>query len=135
MHPSNRRTFLSSLVQLLGLTAVGSFFPILAQAERKRGGGDSAAPAAGGAKELAFPLVEPGKGAAAAVSYVEDHKKVKKELQTERQGVKFDAQNCANCGFYKKVGDKSGKEVGTCQIFPGSLVKSNAWCSSWNKRA
>lgn len=129
---SNRREFLAGAVQVAGLAALASVVPSLAQADRRRGGGDAAA---GGAKELSFPMVEPGKGAAAAVNYEVDKKKVKKDLQTDRQGLKFADQHCSNCGFYKKVGTKNGKEVGTCQIFAGSLVEGPAWCASWNKKA
>jgi hypothetical protein len=58
-----------------------------------------------------------------------------KALKVERSGVPFEKQMCNGCGFYTKVGNKNGKEVGKCQIFPGQLVESTAWCSSWNKKA
>lgn len=131
----SRRGFFVQLASLAGAAlVVPGLFGMLSSAsaqERRRGGG-----AAKPTSEADFPLVSPTDGPAVAVNYVEDHKKVTKaELKVDRQGVKFESQHCANCGFYKKVGQKDGKEVGTCQIFPQKLVHSTAWCSTWNKKA
>ncbi|MBX2986324.1 MAG: high-potential iron-sulfur protein [Bdellovibrionaceae bacterium] len=134
----NRRRFLAQAGQYSALLIAGPlflrFFSSEASAqERRRGGGGSAA---GGPAELAWPFVVPGKDAAAAVNYVEDKSKMtKKELMTDRQGVKYADQHCHNCGFYKKVGTKDGKEAGTCTIFAQKLVVGAGWCGSWNKKA
>jgi len=141
MDPQNsRRRFFVHMGQMLGLAAIApALFSSKVFAEEKRrarpaeGG---AAPAAGGGKEIDLPMVEPGKGQAAAVSYSLKHADVKDAaLKVERGGVAFDKQFCTGCNFYKKVGDKNGGEVGTCQIFPGQLVKGTAWCSTWTKKA
>lgn len=130
----SRRGFFVKLASLAGVAAVApGLFGLLSQAsaqERRRGG-----PAAG-KSEADLPLVNPKDGPAAAVNYTEDHKTVTKpELKADRQGVKFEQQHCANCGFYKNVGKKDGKDVGTCTIFPGKVVHGTAWCGSWNKKA
>jgi hypothetical protein len=120
----------------------GSFFSVallssLARGEerrRARGGADAKGAAASG--PLANPLVDSKDPAAVAMNYVEKHGDLKKaELKTERQGVAFDKQFCNNCSFYKEVGSKNGSQVGTCQLFANKLVKSEGWCSSWNKKA
>ncbi len=79
----------------------------------------------------AVKFVIPGQGMAASINYVEDKKTAKKELQIERQGVKFAEQKCMNCAIYTKQDDKSGK----CALFPAEMVKPAAWCSSWSKKA
>jgi hypothetical protein len=76
-------------------------------------------------------FVVPGQGMAASVNYSEDKKKVKKDLQTDRQGVKFANQKCSVCALYTKVDEKAGK----CALFPNEYVKANAWCASWSKKA
>lgn len=129
----NRRGFFASAAKLAGAavvapTLVNGLFA-KANAGETRGGS-----AAGGGANL--PLVEPGKGTAAAVNYVNDHKDVKDaKLKTDRQGVKFENQFCEGCGFYKAAGKKGADEVGSCTIFAGSVVRSKSWCASWNKKA
>ena len=130
---SSRRNFFIGAVGILSFGLMGS---IVNAEERRR-----ARPAAGGdaAKDsgpLAQPLVDPKDSAAQAMNYSEKHSDVKKaELKIERNGVAFDSQHCNNCGFYKEVGTKAGTKVGTCTIFNGKLVKNDACCSSWNKKA
>lgn len=80
-------------------------------------------------------MVEVGKGMAASLSYNEDKKKVKKSLQIEKAGVKWDAQFCSNCALYTKKGMDNGKEVGLCAIFPNEHVTSHGWCVNWSKKA
>lgn len=105
---------------------VNGLFSSVANAEGKRGG------AAGGG----LPLVEPGKDMAATVNYVHNAKDIKDaKLKTERQGVKFEQQNCAGCMLYTKEGMQGGVEVGKCSIFAGKVVKSTGWCTSWAKKA
>ncbi len=124
----NRRSFFVNLTSLLGLVAVSSWSGNVL-AERKRGG---AAPAAGGAAKL----VDPQSSTAKAVNYVEKKSDVKEaNLKVERQGVIFEKQACNGCGFYSNPKTQGGGEVGSCQIFSGQVVKANAWCSSWNKKA
>lgn len=133
--PFSRRGFLATLSSFVGLAAVFGFSGLAKAEERRRGGGE-APKASGGAKELEWPLVVPGKDTAVAVSYETDKKKVTKaELKVDRQGVKFADQHCGVCGFYKEVGTKDGKKVGTCTIFPNKLVENPAWCASWNKKS
>jgi hypothetical protein len=125
-----------SLIQkATGLSALLALAPQLVVAEEKRRarGGDSKAAAAG---PLGYPLVDPAGNAGKAVNYVKVHADLKDaKLKTERQGMAWDQQNCANCSFYKDVGSKDGGKVGTCTIFANQLVVEKGWCSSWNKKA
>lgn len=120
----NRRGFFASLVKATGLLALAptvltSVFASTANAQKKR----SQTPAATGT-QAGMPMVDPNDSVAKAVKYVEDNKK-----SPEAKGNK-----CATCGFYAKKETRDGKEVGTCTIFPGKLVYSNAWCASWNQK-
>lgn len=134
---SSRRAFFTQVGQIIGLAVVApALFRSKAFAEEQRRRSRDAGNAAGGGADLSLPLVEPGKGAAAAVSYSFKKSDVKDAaLKIARSGVPFEKQACSGCGFYTKVGMKDGQEVGKCQIFAGQLVKSTAWCSSWNKKA
>ncbi len=125
----SRRNFFVSAVGLVTFGLLGS----IANAEQRR----RARPGAGGETgPLAAPLVDPKTDPTAqAMHYSENHATVKKDLQIAKQGVPFKDQHCKNCGFYKEVGQKDGKTVGTCTIFAGKLVESNSWCTSWNKKA
>ncbi len=130
----SRRGFFKVVGTVFSMGLLGS----LVQAEERRrarpaAGGDAKAGAASG--PLAWPLVDLKDPAAQAMNYAEKHADVKKtELKAERQGVAFDKQFCNNCSFYKEVGTKDGAKVGSCTIFANKLVKSEAWCSSWNKK-
>ncbi len=130
---TSRRRFFVHVGQMLGLAAIA---PVLFSSnvfaeERRRG---RSAEAGGGAEGLT--MVEPGKGAAGAVNYHFKHSDVKDAaLKVDRGGVPFAKQFCHNCNFYTKHSLKNGEEVGKCQIFPNQLVKSTAWCSTWNKKA
>ena len=131
----SRRQFFVGAVSLLSFGLLSS----VVNAEEKRRSRPAAGAAAGGAAAsgpLADPMVDPKDPTAQAMSYVEKKSDLKKaELKVERQGVSFDKQQCSGCGFYKEVGTKDGGKVGTCTIFSGKLVKAEAWCSSWNKKA
>jgi hypothetical protein len=82
-----------------------------------------------------LPLVEPGKGMAISVNYFHKHSDMKKaELKTERQGVKWDQQNCKNCMLYVACGKKGADEIGKCAIFAGQAVKASGWCTTWSKK-
>jgi hypothetical protein len=83
------------------------------------------------AADACKPVV-PGQGMAASVNYAEDKKKVKKELQIDRNGTPFAKQDCSNCALY--VADASGK-FGKCALFATECVKPTSWCASWNKKA
>lgn len=132
MSKINRREFFVHAGQLVGAALA---IPLVLRGEalaqeRRRGGGASPS---GGAE---LPLVSPKDSNAMAVNYVEKHSDLKKaEMKTERQGVKFEAQFCSNCSFYKAAGKKNGKDAGPCQIFPGKWVLGEAWCGSWNKKS
>lgn len=124
----NRRTFFQT-----AMTAVGALtlFPILASAERRRGG----SPAASGPA-----LVNPADSAARAVNYVEDSHNIKDaKLQTDRSGVKFKDQHCKNCAFYQKAQESKvgGKTAAPCQMpfASGKYVVSNGWCTTWAKKS
>lgn len=128
----SRRKFFASAAGFISFGLVSS----LVNAEEKR----RARPAAGADKAatgpLANPVLDPKDQTAQALSYAEKHADVKKaELKVERNGTAFDKQLCSNCSFYAEVGTKDGSKVGTCTIFAGKLVKSGAWCTSWNKKA
>lgn len=121
----NRRQFISYVMGMVaGLSLV---LPALA-ARRKKEEGSSAA-------SENLPLVKPGEGMAATVSYVHVNTEIKDpKLRVERQGVKFEDQKCASCILYTKHGTLNGEEVGKCSIFPNQLVKATGWCTSWAKK-
>jgi hypothetical protein len=135
---ASRRQFFTTLGSFVGLAVMAPAVlssRAFAEERRRARPAEGAAPAAGGA-DLNLPMVEPGKGPAAAVSYALDHKNVKDAaLKVDRGGVAFDKQHCENCSFFTKAGKKGSKEVGKCQIFQNQLVESTAWCSTWNKKA
>lgn len=129
-----RRGFFKVVGSVFSLGLVGS----LVQAEERRRARPAAGGAAAGAASgpLSWPLVDLKDPAAQAMNYAEKHADVKKaDLKVARQDVAFEKQFCNNCSFYKEVGDKDGGKVGSCTIFANKLVKSEAWCSSWNKKA
>ncbi len=124
-----RRSFFRSLATVTGVMLI---LPLIAKAERKRGG--TAATGAG------LKLVDPKDGQARAVSYVHNHSEIKdKALMTDRAGVKFADQNCKNCVFY--TGDKEttvdGKKAAPCQMpfASGKVVATTGWCTTWAKKA
>jgi hypothetical protein len=133
---NSRRRFFVIAGQMLGLATIAPLlFGSRVFAEEKRRARPSAGGAAGGA-DAELTMVEPGKGAAGAVNYQFKHSDVKEAaLKVDRGGLPFEKQFCNNCNFYTKHSTKNGEEVGKCQIFPNQLVKSTAWCSSWNKKA
>jgi hypothetical protein len=133
-----RRDFMKLAFGVSGLALLAP--NILMAEERRRskpaGGaaGASGAGAAGG--DLNAPMVKPGEGMAASVNYQFKHEDVKDPaLKVERQGVPFKDQHCKTCMLYTKAGMKNGEEVGKCTLFNGQLVKANAWCASWSKKA
>ncbi len=79
----------------------------------------------------ALTFVEPGKGMAASVGYVDDKKKLDKKDQIERAGVKFANQKCSTCALFTK--DTSSVN-GKCALFPNQLVKPDGICRSWAKK-
>lgn len=124
---TNRRQALKQLAVAAGLAVLAP----KALAEKRRGSGGGAA----GGADANLPLVEPGKGMAASINYVEKHADLKDaKLKTARQGVAWDKQYCNNCMLYTKVGDRGGQEVGKCTLFQGQLVKGKGWCASWAKK-
>jgi hypothetical protein len=81
------------------------------------------------AEDLKF--VKPGKGLALSLNYTDNKMNVKKELQIEVDGVKFQDQKCSSCLQFTK--DPKG-DYGKCTLFSGELVKVNSWCMSWAKK-
>jgi len=127
----NRRQLLTTLVTATGLAAI---MPVIARAERKRGGGDTAGGSAGA------QLVDPKDAQAKAVSYAHAHKDITdKKIQTERQGMKWADQKCSNCAFYDKTKETTagGKKAGPCQMpfAAGKVVAADGWCTSWAKKS
>lgn len=121
----SRRKMLGFTVGVLGLSAVQAF------GAEKRAARPGAA-AAGGE-----PWVDAATdGMAKSVNYVSKKSDVTKaDLKIEKQGVKFEQQNCANCMLYTANGKKDGVEAGRCTLFPGKAVKAEAWCTSWAKKS
>lgn len=126
----NRRSFFGSLMTVTGVALI---LPLIARAERKRGGGAAAAGAG-------LKLVDPKDGQAKAVNYVHNISEIKdKALMTDRAGVKFVNQKCNACAFY--TGDKEttvdGKKAAPCQMpfASGKVVAAEGWCSTWAKKA
>lgn len=120
----NRRQLMQLGLGVLGLSALE------AVAAEKR----AARPSAAGATES---FVDPAKEPMAkSVNYVVKKSEVTKaDLKVEKQGVKFEQQNCAGCMLYTSAGKKQGAEAGNCTLFPGKLVHGDAWCTSWAKKA
>ena len=134
---NSRRQFFTFAGSMLGLAVLAPAVlgsKAFAEERRRARTEGGAAPAAGGAAEL--PMAEPGKGPAAAMNYVLDHKDLKRaELKVERAGVPFEKQHCANCNFFTKSGTKNGKDIGKCSVLPANQVEATAWCSTWAKKA
>ncbi len=125
MSQLTRRSFFKGMASALGLVLVsGSLTSAFAQGRKKKEAAETTSKAP--------KLVEPGKGMAANVNYQHSHADVKDAaLKVDKQGVKWDAQNCANCVLYTK----DGTDTGRCTLFPGQLVKNAGWCTSWSKKA
>ncbi len=85
----------------------------------------------------AEPAVDPKEAAAVPLKYVENSTDVKdKALMIERQGTKWGDQYCWNCTlFLGKKCDIGGKAHGACGVFPGKVVSSGGWCTTWNLKA
>jgi hypothetical protein len=72
---------------------------------------------------------------AKSLGYHADAKKVDTKKWPKRAGAEGSKQFCHNCMFYQAKGDPSKTTEAPCQIFSGKLVKANAWCNSWAKKA
>lgn len=133
----SRRGFFNRISTVLAASVLAKLVPSTVFAEERRRARPAAGgAAAGGTGPLSWPMVDPKSPAGSAVKYVVNKAEIKDAaLKIERQGVKFDAQYCNNCSFYKEVGSKDGSKVGSCTIFANQLVKDQAWCSTWNKKA
>lgn len=124
----NRRLFFQTIFSAVGLSIL---YPVLAEAERRRGGGSGAT--AGAA------LIDPKSAAAKSVNYVHNLKEIKdKKLQTDRSGVSFAQQRCDACAFYQKDKETTvaGKKAAPCQMpfAAGKVVAAEGWCTSWAKK-
>jgi len=126
----NRREFFKKVIIGAGSVAAAAALPETVIAQGRRG---KEAAVAGGSD---LPLVTPGQGMAASVNYQHKGSDIKDaKLKTDRQGVKFTDQKCANCMLYTKHAMQGSEEVGKCQLFANQLVKSTGWCTSWAKKA
>lgn len=124
----NRRSFFQTLFASASALSLFSY----AQAEERRRGGNTAAPAPA-------QLIDPKDPGAKAVSYVHDNKDIKdKALQTERSAVAFKDQRCVTCSFYQKDKETKvgGKTAAPCQMpfATGKVVAERGWCTSWAKK-
>jgi hypothetical protein len=118
---TTRRDFLkTSFIAVAGAAAI---LPSLSAAEEKRRGGSA----------TTVDVLDENSPQAKALNYKSDSSKLKdKVLMTERQGVPFKNQKCSGCGLYQgKIGEKQGP----CAVFPGKVVATTGWCTSWNKKA
>ncbi|MBL7542680.1 MAG: high-potential iron-sulfur protein [Bdellovibrionaceae bacterium] len=134
----SKREFLSHLVTLTGASVVAmNILSNSASAQEKRRGAKKEEAPKAATKEIDWPMVEAGKGTAAALAYHESHADADKDPKTDKKtdkGVAWDKRTCDNCSFYTKVGDKGGKEAGKCTLFQNSLVASKGICNSWAKK-
>lgn len=125
----NRRQLLSSMIALTGAAVL---FPVLASAERKRGGDAAAA--------TGPVLVDAKDAQAKAVNYGAKHSDIKdKSLQVERNGTKWADQKCSNCAFYDATKEVSvgGVKAAPCAMpfAAGKVVAQAGWCTTWAKKA
>lgn len=131
----SKREFLTHMATVAGTAVVAvQMLKSSAYGQEKRRGSKTDTPA----KETDLPLVEPGKGTAAALAYHHSHADADKDSKTDKKtdkGIAWDKRFCNNCSFYTKVGDKAGKPVGKCSLFQKMLVADNGICNSWAKKA
>lgn len=130
----NRRDFFQLFIGSAGFLTVATILKPhqLNAQQRRRSGGTAAASGP--------VLVDPASADAMQVSYVHKHSDMKKkELQTERSGVKWLDQKCTNCNFYqeRKKDNKVGSiAVGGCGMpfAAGKVVANDGWCITWAKK-
>lgn len=130
----SKREFLTQLVTVTGTSIVAiQMLKDTAYGQEKRRGAKTETPA----KDTDLPLVEPGKGTAAALAYHHSHAEADKDPKTDKKtdkGTPWDKRFCHNCSFYTAVGDKAGKKVGKCSLFQKMLVADEGICNSWAKK-
>jgi len=74
-------------------------------------------------KAWAQVLLNPSEQLAKILGYAEDATKVdSKKWPTWKSG-----NICGNCNLFKAA----GSDRGSCTLFPGKLVKTKGWCSTW----
>lgn len=131
----SKREFLNHLVTVTGASVVAvQMLKESAYGQEKRRGSKTETPA----KDTDLPLVEPGKGTAAALAYHHSHADADKDPKTDKKtdkGMAWDKRFCNNCSFYTVAGDKAGKKVGKCTLFQKALVADEGICNSWAKKA
>lgn len=124
----NRRQLIQWGLGILGMSAVTAV-----AAEKRAARPAAGAPAAGGAEPFVDPATDP---MAKSVNFATKKSDVTKaELKVEKQGVKFEQQQCSNCMLYSAAGKKDGVEAGKCTLFAGKVVRGDSWCGSWAKKA
>lgn len=131
----SKREFLNHLVTVTGASVVAvQMLKESAYGQEKRRGSKTETPA----KDTDLPLLEPGKGTAAELAYHHSHADADKDPKTDKKtdkGMAWDKRFCNNCIFYTVAGDKAGKKVGKCTLFPKALVADEGICNSWAKKA
>ena len=69
-------------------------------------------------------LVDPNEPLAKSMRFVADSTK-----SEESNGNK-----CATCQHFTEKADRSGKKIGSCNIFQGKYVSADSYCVAWAKR-
>jgi len=111
----SRRDFIKAALTFAAVPTLLSIGKNAFSEEKKKKVGD----AGGGVGDAV-----PDKGAAAALGYQTDKKKVPKANQVDKAGTPFAKQFCNNCILYKD---------GICQAMSDNnkKVKPTGWCNSW----
>lgn len=135
----SKREFLTQLVTVTGTSIVAvQMLKETAYGQEKRRGSKTEGPGKDApGKDTDLPLVEPGKGTAAALAYHHSHADADKDSKTDKKtdkGTAWDKRFCNNCSFYTVAGDKAGKKVGKCTLFQKMLVADEGICNSWAKK-
>jgi hypothetical protein len=65
---------------------------------------------------------------AVALGYNQDTTKI----DAKKYPTHTTAQHCSDCALFQPMG---AAKTGHCPLFPGKLVHTNGWCSSWTKKA
>ncbi|MCX7978686.1 MAG: high-potential iron-sulfur protein [Bdellovibrionaceae bacterium] len=114
----NRRQFLKTLALGAATFSVGSLLSSLFSGRSSQ------------AFASDLPEVAENDPTAIALGYVSNGKKADIKKFPKAKDAHSGTQKCANCMFFSN--EKAGK--GSCQLFPGKLVKSAGWCNSWAKK-
>jgi hypothetical protein len=87
------------------------------------------------ANEVDIELANPEKGMAEKVVYHHSHSDAEKNARTAKlqknSFIPWDQQYCSNCRFYKILGEKQNRKVGSCTLIPGYCVADEGICNRW----